>query len=270
MNVDYAIHRYGEWTMLMLGESVLSLLVVDLVDVSGYYQTFVTGLISIILLQYLHFQSQPSDPDKHALRRSLPSSFAFYWLSQIYSFSLILLGTCYKMLLYEYVYKAEGVRRTLLFHAPDNHRWLSGGESAALRFSTEDREQRIAHYFSGSLAMIFFSLDAMSLAHRGIGTQWNRCECAATKAKKFLAFSLVACRTALLIFIATLSQFETNPSRLAVIGLLTILSQLCVRFVGSYALYTDHDAAEEKEIDRIIGYNSARIHDRSVSGHHSQ
>ena len=27
MNIDYAIHRYGEWTMLMLGESVLSLLV---------------------------------------------------------------------------------------------------------------------------------------------------------------------------------------------------------------------------------------------------
>lgn len=36
MNVNYAIHRYGEWTILMLGETVLSLLIVDIVNSVRY------------------------------------------------------------------------------------------------------------------------------------------------------------------------------------------------------------------------------------------
>lgn len=272
MNVDFAIHRYGEWIMLMLGESILSLLIVDIVDTSGYYSTFVGGIVSIVLLHYLHYQSAPSDPDQHAMRRSLPSSFAFYWLFQAYSLSLIILGASYKMLLFEFVYDEEDNygsssshrqrRSMLLFPGPDQ-RWLAGGgASAALRFSAEDRQERIAHFFSGSLAMIFFLLDAMSLAHRGISTQWNRCESAETKTKKFLAFSLVVCKTVLLLFIATLSQYETDPKKLATIGLFTILAQLCVRVVGYYALCADEDEAEERAIERVINYNTARIHDR--------
>jgi hypothetical protein len=249
--------------MLMMGESVLSLLIVDIVDTTGYYQTFVCGIIAITLLEYLHFQSQPSDPDQHAMRRSFPSSFAFYWLMQVYSMSLIILGASYKMLLFEFVYMEDEVtrRRSLLFHGLDQ-RGLSSGASAALRFTPEDRQERIAHFFSGSLALIFFCLDAMSLAHRGLSASWKRCERCENKTKQFLAFFLVVSRTALLLFIATLSQFETDPNTLAMIGLFTILAQLCLRFVGYYVFHADDEDAEEKAMERMINYNSARMHDR--------
>jgi hypothetical protein len=63
MNINYTIHRYGEWIMLMLGESVLSLMIVDLSGSNDYVVTFYAGIISVILLEYLHFRSQPHDPD---------------------------------------------------------------------------------------------------------------------------------------------------------------------------------------------------------------
>jgi len=61
MNIAYCIHRYAEWTMLMMGESVLSLLIVPLVekDILVYLQIFYCGILSISILQYLHFRSQP-------------------------------------------------------------------------------------------------------------------------------------------------------------------------------------------------------------------
>lgn len=49
MNVHYMIHRYGEWTMLILGESVLSLLTADIAyyDGSLFYVSFFSGILSV-------------------------------------------------------------------------------------------------------------------------------------------------------------------------------------------------------------------------------
>ena len=44
--------------MLMLGESILSLLIVDVVDGDPRYDaTFYAGILSVILLQYLHYRT---------------------------------------------------------------------------------------------------------------------------------------------------------------------------------------------------------------------
>jgi hypothetical protein len=264
MNVDYVFHRYGEWTMLMLGESVLSLLVVDIVASSGYYEEFICGIISIVLLEYLHFQSQPSDPNEHAIRRGMSSSFAFYWLMQVYSMSLIILGSSYKMLLYQFVYiESAGSHRSLLFPGLDE-RLLSGGVSAALRFTNEERQVRIANLFSGSLFLIFLCLDAMSLAHRGLNANWKRCERAETRTKKFLAYFLIVCRIALIVFTASLSQFDTDPRQVGIIGMFTILAQLILRLVGYFVFHANEEDEKDKAIDRIINYNTARIHDRAT------
>ena len=40
-------HRLGEWVMLMLGESVLSLLIVEESAGRKYYVTFYSGMISV-------------------------------------------------------------------------------------------------------------------------------------------------------------------------------------------------------------------------------
>ena len=73
MNIDFVIHRYGEWTMLMLGESILSLLIVNDIsrnNESSYYLTFYLGIISVTLIQFLYFKSQAHDADHHAMRRT--------------------------------------------------------------------------------------------------------------------------------------------------------------------------------------------------------
>lgn len=276
--------------MLMLGESVLSLLIVDIVETSDYYKTFIVGIISIVLLEYLHFQNQPryveeafgfyskevciliflfflercSDPDKHALRRSLLASFAFYWIYQVYSLSLIVLGASYKMLLWEFLYMEEyedSHRRSLLFPGLED-RWLAGGTSAALRFPSENRQQRIAHFFCGSMALVFFCMDAISLAHRGASDNWKECECTESKRKKLLALLLVASRAGVVVFIATLSQYETEPDNLATIGLFSIFAQLLLRALGCWIFRHDEEDAEEQALERMINYTAARVHDR--------
>jgi hypothetical protein len=274
INIDFAIHRYGEWIMLMLGESVLSLLVVDMVDSAGYYGSLFGGIMSIILLQYLHFSSAPSDPDQHAIRRSIVSSFAFYWLFEAYSLALIVLGVSYKMSLLELVLmeeeKEDGShrKRGLLFQGgfsdseKDDHRWLAAtGASTASGLSVEERQQHIAHLFSGSMAVIFFGSDAMSLAHRGIRAQIQRCECANTLLKKITLTILVTSRVSLLVVIASLSQFVTKPSDVITAGTLAILAQVCVRLLGGVVFHSQEES-EMKAMERCIRYNQSRIHDR--------
>jgi hypothetical protein len=41
-------HRLGEWVMLMLGESVLSLLIVEASVGRRYYVTFYSGMTSVM------------------------------------------------------------------------------------------------------------------------------------------------------------------------------------------------------------------------------
>ena len=117
MHIDYAIHRYGEWTMLLLGESVLSLVIVTLSGQRDYIITFLAGVVSTVWLEYLHFRSQPHDPDEHALRRNKASAIVFSLLMMLYSCTLIVLGASFKMFLFEFVYQDEAdeaVRRKQL------------------------------------------------------------------------------------------------------------------------------------------------------------
>jgi hypothetical protein len=268
INVDFSIHRYGEWVMLMLGESVLSLLVVDIAHTTRYYLSFLGGIVSIIMGQYLHFQSAPSDPDQHAIRRSVGSSFLFYWIFQVFSLAMIILGVSYKMSLVEIVSeetkKHENVyRRSLLFHGGDGgtSRLLAGAVNPALGLSTIEKQQHIAHLFSGSLSVIFFCSDAMSLTHRGIRTQIKRCECANTRLKRFLLVVLVTCRLVAFVFVAMLSQFVTDPGQVVAIGTFTITAQVGIRLLGSYVFH-DEEEREQKAMERAINYTQARIHDR--------
>jgi hypothetical protein len=276
MNIDYAIHRYGEWTMLMLGESVLSLLIVDVVVTIGYISTFLAGIVSIVLLEYLHFQSQPSEPDKHAYRGTPWSGFTFYWVMQIYSMALIVLGASFKMLLFEQLYEAnddgssgsETHRRNLFVVGGGGRgmlaavgRVLAGGESsAALRFTAPDRQQRIAHFFAASLTVVFLSLDIISLAHRGMKANLERCHHHQSTKQQCLVLALVGCRIAVLLFTATLSQYFTSPDYLAVVGLGTVIAQLFLRVFASVLFFHDAAEIEDAAIQRVIDYNTARMH----------
>jgi hypothetical protein len=261
MNIDYSIHRYGEWVMLMLGESILSLLIVDVSQGVHYYWTFLSGVVSIILLQYLHFRSQPEDADEHAMRRSRPAGVCFTYLMYAYSMALIILGTSYKMFLFEFLYKEEDdndKRRMLLF--PLFQRFLAGGDSAALRFSTDERLQRIAYFFCGSMAVVWFCLDGMTLTHGGYEKKKKHCECDGVWWTKPVGALLVLIHVCLIGFMASFCLYETRPEILSFVGLCCILVQLTLRAVGSF-LFPNDEEIERREMERMIHYTAARMTD---------
>jgi hypothetical protein len=45
MNIDFTLHRNGEWTMLMLGESVFSILIVDTPDNNVEFTFYISRFI---------------------------------------------------------------------------------------------------------------------------------------------------------------------------------------------------------------------------------
>lgn len=92
---DYYLHRFGEWTMLMLGESVLSLLVVRYdartagVSEQEYSVAFVCAFTTALSLQFIHFTTQPVHPDHHALAHGPVR--AMWWANFMFLYSLALL-----------------------------------------------------------------------------------------------------------------------------------------------------------------------------------
>jgi hypothetical protein len=57
-NIDYKIHRYGEWILLMIGEGILSLLIVETTESKDYYiiTTFGKLIGTLMLLRFLRFK----------------------------------------------------------------------------------------------------------------------------------------------------------------------------------------------------------------------
>jgi hypothetical protein len=117
VNIEYSIHRYGEWTMLMLGEGVLQLIVVPVKPTATFYVTFALGYILMALLQLLHYATGPNHPDGHCMRRSARRVFFWVILESFYSASLVCVGVGLKLVLkystYEDLEKTQQYRSLL-------------------------------------------------------------------------------------------------------------------------------------------------------------
>ena len=155
MNVDFVIHRHGEWVMLMLGETVLSLLIVE--ENHGkveYYWSFYAGLLTVIILQYLHFKSQPHDPSEHAMRRSKLQGILNMILVQIYSGALVALGASYKMLLYEFQDEVKSPTGHRLMVGVGDERMLAGGTVCG---DDEECKNFTAHLYCFAMALVLLT-----------------------------------------------------------------------------------------------------------------
>lgn len=59
VNVDFLIERYGEFVLLMLGESILSLIGLGETAISRfYYEMVILGVVLVICLHFLKFESE--------------------------------------------------------------------------------------------------------------------------------------------------------------------------------------------------------------------
>lgn len=252
MNIEYNIHRFGEWIMLMLGESILSLLIVDVVDGDIRYNiTFYAGILSVILLQYFHYKNQPHDPNEHATRKSRERGITFVSLLVIYSAALIVVGVSYKMFLTEYVkeasyatkYDTYDKERSLMAYNEDM-RFLAGeGGAVSDSYTKEDRRQRIAHLFVGGLTVAFLSLDLQILAHKGIHESYERCTKVGKMRTKILLVEVFP-RICKLLVTACASQFVTDPMQLSLFGLAIIVFSIIFMFVGECVITNKEDKCE--------------------------
>jgi hypothetical protein len=249
VNIDFSIHRQGDWILLLLGESVLSLLIVNAEGLNArgifngwgsFLKTFYCGMIAVCLLQMLHFRSQPHDAHAHALRRSKNAGILFFRFFEVYSAALFGVGAGYKLLMYG-VAKEVDSRRLFSFLPTD--RWLAGeGDDYGCSPNGDEKKQMAAHLFSVSLGLVFLCLDAMNIAHTGLKKQVRKCEkektCPTTGDTKMqynlkgILFALIP-RVGLMIFTFTLSQWQTKPLRLAEIGCGVVACQLANRILGN-------------------------------------
>mmetsp|Transcript_5699 Transcript_5699/g.7280 ORF Transcript_5699/g.7280 Transcript_5699/m.7280 type:complete len:563 (+) Transcript_5699:38-1726(+) len=284
INVEFMIHRFGEWTMLMLGESILSLLIVELAyDSLNYYITFYLGILSVICLQYLYFKSQPHHPDGHAARRSRWAGVTFVALIQFYSAALIIVGVSYKMLLTEYglesqyetsydatddKYSSTGsgrfLDRSTANVITESNRLLAGGSSGAYyNYTQEERRYRIASFFSAGLATSFLTLDLMNINHTGIQKSISMCHCPNTGKFRMKGFVFVVLlRLVVIIFVATIALYITEPELVALAGFCAISIQVIIRLIGAkyyHPLSFHHDVHEEQQ-------NEAEKGDRFAHG----
>jgi len=211
--------------MLMLGESVFSLLIVDVSNEGqSFYTVFYCGILTVIFLQILHFQSQPHDADSHASRRSKNAGVLWSLFQYVYSLALVILGAAFTFFLILSEYE-EG----------EGHRRLAGGDSSLGGSDVT----KAAHLFCGSLAIIFFSLECMSVLHLG----FNECEerCVLQGGKNYSGILLLVVKVGIIAFTATLSQWETDPQSLVIIALFIVLFQLAMRKLCGKFLSSHHD-----------------------------
>ena len=264
MNIQFNIHRIGEWVMLMLGESILSLLIVEYIQGSLVYNvTFYSGIVSVILLQFLHYKNQPHDPNEHAMLKSRERGNAYLFLLSIYSAALIVVGACYKMFLTEYVkeasyevkkdsYDAKYSERSLLsascYEEISEMRFLGGEEtSVADSYTKEDRQQRIAYLFVSGLALAFLSLDLQILSHKGIKESLNKLKSKDGKIR--IDFVMLGIFPRFLTVLATLlaSWFLTEPMHLALFGLGIIVTSIVLRSIAGYFITSRSKVASPTE-----------------------
>jgi hypothetical protein len=277
MNIEFAIHRYGEWTMLLLGESILSLLVVDTsLESSDYYITFYAGIISVTMLQFLHYKSTPHRAEDHAFRKSLLSGILFIFFQSLYSASLLIVGSCYKMLLTEYTeeYTTDDyseydendkkILRSLLLERQQQQSSLfqelerklagGGGEGLVYTLSTKQRQENIAIMFCAGLAAVTIFQDIKLLTHHNLQTSVKRCNDAADGRVHVGVLLLLMTRVAVVAFIATLWWWVTEPKNVALLGCATLLVQIILRMIGGMIFkrvphHCDKDKPSHDDLD---------------------
>ncbi len=144
-------------------------------------------------------------------------------------------------MLYEFVYEAKESSsssttgyRSLQGSGGIIGRLLAGGGDAP-KYDTTERRQGVANLFSGSMAVVWLCSDLMILTHGGIKAHVQKCtDSNRTRPMRVLGLVLLLTRIGMIAFIATLSQYFTEPEGLAFIGLCGIAFQVVLRVVGTF------------------------------------
>jgi hypothetical protein len=124
MSIEYVIVRVGEWTMVMLGETVLSLLGVPLQFDWMVYGMFVCCMLMACSLQFQGYSIHPIHAEHHVLHGgqfSFKGLLYLVWATVWYATILVCVGTGAKVL----------AKKALYFEVYEGANWVFCGGLAA-------------------------------------------------------------------------------------------------------------------------------------------
>jgi Bacterial low temperature requirement A protein (LtrA) len=253
-NIDFQIHRYGEFIMLMLGESVLSLLIVEPTELSHYYVTACVGIVTVIFLQALKFDSEPSNADNHCLWRGVKASYVYSLLIQLLSVSLIGFGVSFKVMLAT-IYK-EGD----YYNADEENRRFR-----ALVALPEITFLAIKCLYCGSLTAVLVSIELLASSHKGFREQYRLFLSHDKTGYRNIHWRVVlvtSVKLLLLLFIATLPLWLRNHRALTGLGLAVTVVFTVLRIID-WGVETDHHGV--KKIIHAVNIASQIGHLKDIS-----
>mmetsp|Transcript_37558 Transcript_37558/g.76808 ORF Transcript_37558/g.76808 Transcript_37558/m.76808 type:complete len:705 (-) Transcript_37558:1077-3191(-) len=207
-NIDYLIHRYGEFVMLMIGEGILSLLIIETVETKEYYVVVACGMLTMIFIYVLKTESEPSDSSKHALWRSQFGVMSYSLFMYTLTIGLIGFGVSYKAFLHDiYDEVVENIVHTYF----------------------TDRG------FCGFLTAVILSLELMNASHRGLLNSISYLFRADDEGKKKLNWpvAIVALlKVGIVLFCVTIFTWTNDPDTLTVSGLLVVVALSITRVLN--------------------------------------
>ena len=225
LNMEFVPHRLGEFIMIVLGESILGLLLVQRSHGIKYFVVFYSGLLSVTFLQYLYYRTSPADVNDHALKRSPRAGYTFMGILSVYAGSLIIVGGSYKLMLAQFL-DEQIAQQTA--NAPSSCTTAAAAAVEGVVYTLAERRVRIANMFCWSLAFSQMMLDFMIGLHRGLRANWAlfyHRDGSINGVRVFVALLnfFMICITALL------SQWTTRLDILSILGLVVISIQVVTR-----------------------------------------
>ena len=185
----------------MIGEGVVSLLVVNTVRDWDYYIITIFGTLTMMFIQILKFESEPHRAEEHALWRSFHCSMSYSYLIQILSLSLIALQLI------------EIYREVVPEQCPD--------AVPLIPFETE------ASLFCWSLTSLLLSLELVKWTHSGRAKAWDHLTKPSAGNAKLLHCRVIITeifKLILLIVTVMLQYWTTSPWKLTLCGFAVVLA----------------------------------------------
>lgn len=222
---------------LMIGESVLSLLINATTEERDYYIIALIGILTVIILMAIKFESQPSHAYEHALWQNMRNATCFSLLMQLLSMSLISFGVSYKIFLTSVLSETEDSDKT---------RRLAPSPTVS--------DQASATLFCVSLAIVLTSIELTMLTHNGIQRAYGRLfRDLETRTLHIPLVMLTLFKVCTILFLCTVSTWTTDPMVVTLIGFGVVVLVAITSFLGwGFVNHGDF-------IEKLVGMTTSKI-----------
>jgi len=96
MNIDFLIHRFGEFNMIFFGEAIMGLLIVNTAEHFYYRIQLCLGVLSVMILQNFKYESEPHGEKHYLWGGGLRALCVYSFLTELLCLFMVGLAISYK------------------------------------------------------------------------------------------------------------------------------------------------------------------------------